>query len=71
MEESLMLPTTHPLAKTATELRRGINRLHVFKEQQPNDEAVVNGAVDRTIQELKEARRHIDKQYWDTDLTDE
>jgi hypothetical protein len=65
-----MLPTKHPLAKTATDLRRGVTRLNAFKEQHPADDSVTNGDVDRTIEELKDARRHIPKQYWDVDLED-
>lgn len=64
-----MLPTLHPLSKTAIDLRRSINRLVVFQEQNPTDPEVLNGSVGRTIEELKEARRHIPKQYWDADLT--
>lgn len=63
-----MLPKLHPLSKTSIDLRRSINRLVVFKDQNPTDEEVVNGTIETTINELKEARRHIPKQYWDTDI---
>lgn len=63
-----MLPTMHPLAKTATDLRRSINRLVVFKDQNPTDEEVQNGNIEKIIEDLKETRRHIPKDFWDADL---
>lgn len=63
-----MIPKLHPLAKTAIELRRAINRLVIFQEQNPKDSEVEDGTVSKTIEELKETRRHIPKQFWDTDL---
>ena len=64
-----MLPTMHPLAKTATDLRRSINRLIVFKDQNPTDEEVQNGNIEKIVEDLKEVRRHIPKDFWDADLT--
>jgi hypothetical protein len=66
---NIMLPTLHPLAKTATDLRRSINRLLVFKDQNQNDPEVTNGNIDKIIEDLKETRRHIPRDFWDTDLT--
>ena len=63
-----MLPTLHPLSKTSIELRRAINRLHIFKEQHPNDEHVLDGSVENLMNELKDARSHIPKDLRDTDL---
>ena len=66
-----MLPILHPLEKTSIELRRAINRLHVFKEQNPNDPQVISGAVDALMADLKAARSHIPKEMRDPDLRDE
>lgn len=65
-----MIPVQHPLSKTATELRRSINRLHVFKEQNPNEPVVQSGRIDSIIKELKEARAYIPAEYKDVDLKD-
>lgn len=59
----------HPLAKTATDLRRSINRLVVFQTQNPDDDEVKNGNVEKIIEDLKEVRRHVPKDFWDQDLT--
>lgn len=64
----IMLPTLHPLAKTATDLRRSINRLVVFKDQNEHDEEVKNGNIEKIIEDLREVRRHVPKQFWDNDL---
>lgn len=61
-----MLPTIHPLSKTATELRRAINRLQVFKEHNPSDPYVE--AVDGLIKELYEARSHVPRELRDNDI---
>jgi hypothetical protein len=63
-----MLPVTHPLAKTATEMRRAINRLHIFKEQHPDDAYVQTGKVDTLMNNLKQARSHIPSEMRDVDL---
>lgn len=63
-----MLPVIHPLAKTATDLRRSINRLLVYKEQNPDDAEVKSGVLDKMVDELKEVRRHIPRDFWDNDL---
>jgi len=62
-----MLPVVHPLTKTATDLRRAINRLHIFKEQNPSDEEVANGNIDEIIEKLKEANRLIPKSMLEAD----
>lgn len=64
------MPITHPLVKTATDIRRSVNRLLVFAEQNPTDELVVDGVVMEIVMKLKEARRLIPKDMWDTDLVD-
>lgn len=64
-----MLPILHPLSKTSIELRRAINRLHVFKDQNADDAHIE--AIDTLMNDLKEARRHIPKEFLDPDLKDE
>ena len=63
-----MLPVLNPIAKTSIELRRAINRLIVFKEQNPSDEYVKDGSAELLINDLKEARLHIPVSLRDTDL---
>jgi hypothetical protein len=62
-----MLPTKHPLNKTAIDLRRSIGRLNVYKEQNPNDPYVLNGSVDEIIEDLQNANRHIPKELIDNE----
>lgn len=57
-----MLPTTHPINKTAIDLRRSINRLIIFKEQNATDVHVMDGTVDSIIAGLQEAKNHIPKE---------
>lgn len=57
-----MLPTTHPINKTAIDLRRSINRLIIFKEQNTTDIHVMDGTVDNIIAGLQEAKNHIPKE---------
>lgn len=57
-----MLPTMHPLSKTAVDLRRSINRLMIFKAQNTDDSYVLDGTVDNIIHDLQEAKRHIPKE---------
>ncbi len=57
-----MLPTTHPINKTAIDLRRSINRLKIFKEQNTNDVHVLDGTVDNIIAGLQVAKNHIPKE---------
>lgn len=64
-----MIPTTHPLSKTSIELRRAINRLHIFQEQFPDDPHAVS--VGQLIDNLKTARTHIPPELRDTDLKDD
>jgi hypothetical protein len=64
-----MLPVLHAMSKTSIELRRAINRLKVFKDQNPTDEHVVDGSVDLLVEDLEQARRHIPGSLRDIDLT--
>lgn len=66
-----MLPLLHPIGKTSIELRRAINRLHVFMEQHPEDEHVRNGSVQELLDDLKAARSHIKKALRDPDLKED
>lgn len=66
-----MLPILHPIGKTSIELRRAINRLHVFMEHNPEDEHVKSGSVQELMDDLKAARTHITKDLRDPDLKDE
>lgn len=61
-----MLPKFNALEKTSIELRRAINRLHLFVEQNPYDENVE--AVNTLLDDLKRARTHIPKHLRDPDL---
>lgn len=63
-----MIPTTHPLSKTSIELRRAINRLEIFLQQNANDPYAP--AVTEMITDLKTARHRIPKDLWDPDLRD-
>lgn len=63
-----MIPTTHPLSKTSIELRRAINRLEIFVQQNPSDPFA--GATGDMIEDLKNARRKIPKELMDPDLKD-
>jgi hypothetical protein len=63
-----MIPTQHPLSKTSIELRRAINRLEIFVDQNPNDSFAP--AVNEMITDLKSARLRIPKELWDPDLKD-
>lgn len=61
-----MLPKHNPVAKTAIDLRRSIQRLENFIEQFPNDEHL---EIAKTlIEDLKESRIHIPKDLVDIDL---
>ena len=61
-----MLPLLHPLSKTSIELRRAINRLSIFKDQNPHDEDINH--VENLITDLKEARSHIPDKFRDEDI---
>lgn len=61
-----MIPIQHPLAKTATDLRRSINRLEIFAQQHSDDEFVAN--IQEMIEDLKNARRKIPVALRDQDL---
>lgn len=63
-----MIPTTHPLTKTSTDLRRSINRLELFIKMYPEDEYAP--AVETMIGNLKEAKRQIPVALRDQDLKD-
>jgi hypothetical protein len=54
------------LGKTSIELRRAINRLSLFKEQNTDDPHIP--AVDALIKELYEARSHIPRELRDPDI---
>lgn len=61
-----MIPVQHPLAKTSTELRRSINRLELFLEQNPKDEFAPR--IADMIEDLKAARNKIPQSLQDLDL---
>jgi hypothetical protein len=63
-----MLPRLHPLAKTAIETRRAINRLLDYKVTNPEDSLVVDGTVNTIIEDLKSIRDHIPADLLDVDL---
>lgn len=63
-----MLPTKNPIVKTDTELRRSINRLENYRDNNPHDEQVKDGTVDQLIEDLKEVRRHIPANMRDQDI---
>jgi hypothetical protein len=65
---NIMLPILHPMSKTSIELRRAINRLLVFIEQNPSDDHVTSGAVQELIDDLKAARSHIPHSLRDPDI---
>lgn len=65
---STLIIKLHPLAKTAIEARRAIQRLEVFMEIHPEDEHVKSGAVSVIIENLKEVRSHIPAPLRDVDL---
>lgn len=60
-----MLPKLTPLGKTSIELRRAINRLETYIEQNPHAEDVTRVQV--LITDLKEARNHIPVELRDPD----
>lgn len=60
-KEIPILPITHPINKTAIDLRRSINRLNIFRDQNANDIHVLDGTVDSIIKDLQEAKGHIPK----------
>jgi hypothetical protein len=55
-----MLPKLHAIAKTSIELRRSIQRLTNFIENNPND--IYIPKVQELIEDLKSARSHIPKE---------
>lgn len=64
----MALAIIHPLAKTAIDARRAIQRLETFTKTNPEDEHVTDGTVERIIEDFKEIRRHIPKSLHDVDL---
>lgn len=62
-----MLPTLHPLEKTSIELRRAINRLHIFRDSKPYDKHVAQ--IDKILEKLQEARLEIPQELRDTDVS--
>lgn len=67
-EDIFMIPIQHPLSKTSIELRRAINRLEIFLQQNATDSFAP--AVDAMIEDLKSARNKIPKELRDPDLRD-
>lgn len=63
-----MLPSLHPLAKTAIETRRALIRLENYEERNPNDPYVKNGTVATIKEDLKSIRAHIPNELKDVDL---
>lgn len=55
----MALPTVNPVEKTATEIRRSIGRLEVFRSSNPGDKIVVDGIVSELLRDLKAAYDHI------------
>lgn len=64
----MALAVIHPLAKTAIDARRAIQRLENYKKTNPEDAHVTDGSVDQIIDDFKEIRRHIPKSLHDVDL---
>lgn len=62
-----MLPKLHPLAKTAIEARRALQRLKNFVETNSDDPYVKDGAVSVIIADLENIRAHIPKELLDVD----
>lgn len=63
-----MLPTLHPLEKTAIEVRRALLRLENFMKTNPHDEFVKDGAASVVMHDLQIVRSHIPKELRDTDI---
>lgn len=59
----------HPLAKTAIEARRAIQRLDAFVESKPDDQHVKSGVVAEITEGLKQIRRYVPKDLLDVDLS--
>lgn len=66
----MALAIIHPLAKTAIDARRAIQRLETFMKTNAEDHHVTDGTVEQIIEDFKEIRRHIPKHLIDVDLTD-
>lgn len=45
----MVLPIKHPIAKTATELRRSVERLEAMIQRTPDEPYVKDGSVERVI----------------------
>jgi hypothetical protein len=60
-----MIPKLHALSKTALELRRQIYRLEEFERSNSNEFVTFN--VQEILDQLKQARRLIPKQFLDQD----
>jgi hypothetical protein len=63
-----MLPKLHPLAKTAIEARRAMNRLEVYESQNPNDPMVKDGTVKTIADKLRDVRNCIPEELKDIDV---
>jgi hypothetical protein len=57
----MVLPVVHPLKKTKIDLRRSINRLNVYIQQNPEDDYVKSGEANQVLDRLEEAQRLIPK----------
>jgi hypothetical protein len=62
----IIIPIQHPLSKTSIDLRRAINRLEIFLQQNEGDPYAP--AVSEMINDLKTARHRIPKELWDPDI---
>lgn len=63
-----MLPTRHPLEKTAIEVRRALQRLENLIKTAPHDKYVTDGAVSVVMRDLESIKNHIPKELQDTDI---
>ncbi len=59
----MAIPIVNPVEKTATELRRSMNRLEIYRVNNPEDEMVVDGTVRELIKDIKAAYDHIPDAY--------
>ncbi|MNP82986.1 hypothetical protein D3C76_1817860 [compost metagenome] len=53
----------NPVEKTATELRRSINRLEIFRVNNKEDDLVVGGTISALLQDLTAAYDHIPDEF--------
>lgn len=59
----MAIPTMNPVEKTATELRRSINRLEIFRVNNKEDDLVVGGTISALLQDLTAAYDHIPDEF--------